>query len=87
VQFVTVLLFGYQRTFIFELVAVLADQMGIFPEIKTTNIGTMSFVKKKLLFENTGSRIAIDSKAEAKRKEVNGAKAFELYDTFGFQSI
>jgi hypothetical protein len=44
--------FEYQRTFINQLIAVLADQMRIFPEIKkTTNFGYQCDLGKKKLYE------------------------------------
>jgi alanyl-tRNA synthetase len=61
----------------------------VFPEIRKQQ-GLVTNVirkKKKLLFAYTGSRVQLlDNVIATNRKEVPGAKAFELYDTF-FPSI
>jgi alanyl-tRNA synthetase len=44
--------------------------------------------EKRLLLRTLDQGLLLDKViAETSGKEVNGAKAFELYDTFGFQSI
>jgi alanyl-tRNA synthetase len=78
-----------KEPFIFELVGVLADQMGeFFPEIKKQqNLVTNVIREEEASFLRTldqGLQLLDKVIAETKTKEVNGAKAFELYDTFGF---
>jgi alanyl-tRNA synthetase len=78
-----------KEPFIFELVAVLADQMGaFFPEIKTQqNLVTNVIKEEEASFLRTldqGLQL-LDKLIESNEgKELNGEKAFELYDTFGF---
>ncbi|MCW4469526.1 alanine--tRNA ligase [Flavobacterium sp. MFBS3-15] len=78
-----------KEPFINELVAVLSSQMGeFFPEIKNqqglvTNVireEEASFLQKLVL----GMELLEDVVGETKGKEVEGAKVFKLYDTFGF---
>lgn len=78
-----------KEPFIFELVGVLADQMGeFFPEIKKQqNLVTNVIREEEASFLRTldqGLQLLDKVIAETNTKEVNGAKAFELYDTFGF---
>ncbi|AWH85099.1 alanine--tRNA ligase [Flavobacterium album] len=78
-----------KEPFINELVAVLANQMGeFFPEIKNqqslvTNVireEEASFLQKLVL----GMDLLEDVVTETQGKEIEGAKVFKLYDTFGF---
>lgn len=78
-----------KEPFINELVAVLANQMGeFFPEIKNqqglvTNVireEENSFLQKLVL----GMDLLEDVVTETQGKEIEGAKVFKLYDTFGF---
>ncbi len=78
-----------KEPFIYELVAVLADQMGeFFPEIRNqqglvTNVireEEASFLQKLVL----GMELLDDVVAETQGNEIEGAKVFKLYDTFGF---
>ncbi|WP_369766206.1 alanine--tRNA ligase [Flavobacterium sp. WC2429] len=78
-----------KEPFIFELVAVLANQMGeFFPEIKSQqNLVTNVIREEEASFLRTldqGLQLLENVITETKGKEVSGAKAFELYDTFGF---
>lgn len=78
-----------REAFIYKLVDVLANHMGsTFPEIRTQKILCESVIKEE---ENSFLRtldqgIALLDKVmqEASTKEISGAKAFELYDTYGF---
>jgi len=78
-----------KEPFIFELVAVLANQMGeFFPEIKSQqNLVTNVIREEEASFLRTldqGLQLLENVITDTKGKEVSGAKAFELYDTFGF---
>jgi alanyl-tRNA synthetase len=78
-----------KEPFIFELVAVLADQMGeFFPEIKKQQTLVTNVIREEeasfLRTLDQGLQLLDKVIAETSGKEVNGAKAFELYDTFGF---
>ncbi|WP_418262181.1 alanine--tRNA ligase [Flavobacterium faecale] len=78
-----------KEPFIFELVAVLADQMGeFFPEIKKQQTLVTNVIREEeasfLRTLDQGLQLLDKVIAETSSKEVNGAKAFELYDTFGF---
>jgi alanyl-tRNA synthetase len=78
-----------KEPFIFELVAVLADQMGeFFPEIKKQQVLVTNVIREEeasfLRTLDQGLQLLDIVIAETSGKEVNGAKAFELYDTFGF---
>lgn len=75
--------------FIYELVAVLANQMGeFFPEIKSQqNLVTNVIREEEASFLRTleqGLQLLENVVSETKEKEVSGSKVFELYDTFGF---
>ena len=78
-----------KEPFIFELVGVLADQMGeFFPEIKKQQTLVTNVIREEeasfLRTLDQGLQLLDKVIAETAGKEVNGAKAFELYDTFGF---
>ncbi len=78
-----------KEAFIYQLVAVLADQMGdFFPEIKSQqNLVTNVIREEEASFLRTldqGLQLLENVIGETKGNEVSGAKAFELYDTFGF---
>ena len=75
--------------FIYELVTVLANQMGeFFPEIKSQqNLVTNVIREEEASFLRTldqGLQLLENVVSETKGNEVSGAKVFELYDTFGF---
>jgi alanyl-tRNA synthetase len=78
-----------KEAFIYQLVAVLADQMGdFFPEIKSQqNLVTNVIREEEASFLRTldqGLQLLENVIAETEGNEIAGAKAFELYDTFGF---
>jgi alanyl-tRNA synthetase len=78
-----------KEPFIYELVAVLANQMGeFFPEIKKQqNLVTNVIREEEASFLRTldqGLQLLENVVSETKGNEVSGAKVFELYDTFGF---
>jgi alanyl-tRNA synthetase len=78
-----------KEPFIFELVEVLANQMGqFFPEIKSQQILVTNVIKEEeasfLRTLDQGLQLLDKVISETNEKELNGAKAFELYDTFGF---
>lgn len=78
-----------KEPFIYELVAVLANQMGeFFPEIKKQQTLVTNVIREEeasfLRTLEQGLQLLDSVIAETKGKEVSGAKAFELYDTFGF---
>lgn len=78
-----------KEPFIYELVAVLANQMGeFFPEIKSQqNLVTNVIREEEASFLRTleqGLQLLENVVSETKGNEVSGAKVFELYDTFGF---
>ncbi|TDE06219.1 alanine--tRNA ligase [Flavobacterium hiemivividum] len=78
-----------KEPFIYQLVAVLADQMGeFFPEIKKQQALVTNVIREEeasfLRTLDQGLQLLDKVISETKGKEVNGAKAFELYDTFGF---
>ena len=77
------------KPFLSELLVVLEDQFDdVFPELKAQH----DFVAKVITEEEasffntlaTGLRLIEDLEKEAKSKTIDGRKAFELYDTFGF---
>ncbi len=75
--------------FMFRLVKVLADTMGdAFPELKEQRQLIENVIKEEEhSFLNTleqGLVLLDQVVADTKRKEVDGRKAFELYDTYGF---
>ncbi len=78
-----------KESFINELVAVLADQMGdFFPEIRSQQSLVTNVIKEEetsfLRTLEQGLQLLENVIAETKDKTVSGQKAFELYDTFGF---
>ena len=78
-----------KEPFIFKLVAVLADQMGeFFPEIKKQQGLVTNVIREEetsfLRTLDQGLQLLDNVIATNQGKEVPGAKAFELYDTFGF---
>ena len=80
---------GTKEPFINKLVAVLATQMGkFFPEIKSQEQLVANVIREEeasfLRTLEQGLQLLDKVVAETTGKEVSGAKAFELYDTFGF---
>lgn len=78
-----------KEPFINKLVAVLADQMGeFFPEIKAQQQLVTNVIREEeasfLRTLDQGLQLLDKVVAETSGNEVSGAKAFELYDTFGF---
>jgi alanyl-tRNA synthetase len=78
-----------KEPFIYKLVEVLANQMGeFFPEIKSQqNLVTNVIREEEASFLRTldqGLQLLDNVIANTSGKQVDGAKAFELYDTFGF---
>ena len=78
-----------KEPFIYKLVEVLANQMGeFFPEItKQQTLVTNVIREEEASFLRTldqGLQLLDRVIADTKGKQVDGAKAFELYDTFGF---
>lgn len=78
-----------KEAFIYKLVATLSHQLGdVFPEIKSQeHLLTQVIKEEELSFLRTLDQglVLLDTIiSQTKSKEVSGAKAFELYDTFGF---
>ncbi len=78
-----------KEPFINKLVAVLADQMGdFFPDIKTQQNLVVNVIREEeasfLRTLDQGLQLLDNVIANTKGQEVEGSKAFELYDTFGF---
>lgn len=78
-----------KEPFINELVAVLSAQMGeFFPEIKSQQSLVTNVIREEeasfLRTLDQGLQLLDNVIAQTEGKEVSGAKAFELYDTFGF---
>ena len=78
-----------KETFIFKLVETLTKQMGdAFPELKKEkNLITNVIKEEEASFLRTldqGLVLLENIIQQADGKEISGAKAFELYDTFGF---
>jgi alanyl-tRNA synthetase len=78
-----------KEPFVNQLVAVLAHQMGeFFPEIKAQQQLVTNVIREEeasfLRTLEQGLQLLDQVVAETEGKEVSGAKAFELYDTFGF---
>ncbi len=78
-----------KEPFINKLVEVLANQMGeFFPEIKLQQQLVTNVIREEeasfLRTLDQGLQLLENVVKETKGKEVSGAKAFELYDTFGF---
>ena len=80
---------GTKEPFINQLVDVLAIQMGeFFPEIKKQQTLVTNVIREEeasfLRTLDQGLQLLDNVIANTKGKQVDGAKAFELYDTFGF---
>lgn len=80
---------GTKEPFINKLVEVLANQMGeFFPEIKSQQQLVTNVIREEeasfLRTLDQGLQLLDNVIAQTKGEEVSGAKAFELYDTFGF---
>ena len=78
-----------KEAFIYQLVGVLAEQMGeFFPEIKSQQTLVTNVIREEeasfLRTLDQGLQLLENVITETKGNEVAGAKAFELYDTFGF---
>jgi alanyl-tRNA synthetase len=78
-----------KEPFINKLVEVLANQMGeFFPEIKSQQQLVTNVIREEeasfLRTLDQGLQLLDNVIAQTKGLEVSGAKAFELYDTFGF---
>lgn len=78
-----------KEPFINKLVEVLANQMGeFFPEIKAQQQLVTNVIREEeasfLRTLDQGLQLLENVIADTKGNEVPGAKAFELYDTFGF---
>ncbi|NMH26734.1 alanine--tRNA ligase [Flavobacterium silvaticum] len=78
-----------KEAFIFELVDTLAAQMGSsFPEIRQQKDLVKNVIREEenafLRTLDQGLQLLDDVVKQTQGKEVPGAKAFELYDTFGF---
>lgn len=78
-----------KEPFINQLVTVLANQMGeFFPEIKSQQQLVTNVIREEeasfLRTLDQGLQLLENVVAETKGSTVSGAKAFELYDTFGF---
>lgn len=78
-----------KEPFIYQLVEVLANQMGeFFPEIKTQQSLVTNVIREEeasfLRTLDQGLQLLDNVISNTKGKQVDGAKAFELYDTFGF---
>jgi alanyl-tRNA synthetase len=78
-----------KEPFINKLVEVLANQMGeFFPEIKSQQQLVTNVIREEeasfLRTLDQGLQLLDNVIAQTKGSEVSGAKAFELYDTFGF---
>lgn len=78
-----------KEPFINKLVEVLANQMGeFFPEIKSQQQLVTNVIREEeasfLRTLDQGLQLLENVVANTKGTEVSGAKAFELYDTFGF---
>ncbi|MBP2284300.1 alanyl-tRNA synthetase [Flavobacterium sp. CG_23.5] len=78
-----------KEPFINKLVAVLANQMGeFFPEIKSQEAFVTNVIREEeasfLRTLDQGLQLLDNVVSKTTGTEVSGAKAFELYDTFGF---
>jgi alanyl-tRNA synthetase len=78
-----------KEPFIYQLVEVLATQMGeFFPEIKSQQQLVTNVIREEeasfLRTLDQGLQLLDNVIVKTKGSEVSGAKAFELYDTFGF---
>jgi len=80
---------GTKEPFINKLVEVLANQMGeFFPEIKSQQQLVTNVIREEeasfLRTLDQGLQLLDKVISESKEKIINGEKAFELYDTYGF---
>jgi alanyl-tRNA synthetase len=78
-----------KEPFVNQLVAVLANQMGdYFPEIKLQEAFVTNVIREEeasfLRTLDQGLQLLDNVVSKTRGTEVSGAKAFELYDTFGF---
>ena len=78
-----------KKPFIFELVAVLSEQMGaFFPEIKSQQQLVTNVIREEeasfLRTLDQGLQLLENVISQSNTIEISGVKAFELYDTFGF---
>ena len=78
-----------KEPFIYKLVEVLANQMGeFFPEIKSQQQLVTNVIREEeasfLRTLDQGLQLLDSVISKTKGSEVPGAKAFELYDTYGF---
>jgi len=78
-----------KEAFIYQLVQVLADQMGgSFPEIRSQQNLVENVIREEeasfLRTLDQGLQLLENVISETEEKTVSGQKAFELYDTFGF---
>ena len=78
-----------KEAFIHQLVAILSQQMGgVFPELKKQQNLAVNVIREEensfLKTLDQGLVLLDTLLANAKDKQISGAKAFELYDTFGF---
>ena len=78
-----------KEAFIHQLVAILNQQMGaVFPELKQQQNLAVNVIREEensfLKTLDQGLALLDSLLAGTKDKEIGGAKAFELYDTFGF---
>ena len=78
-----------KEAFIHQLVSILSQQMGaVFPELKKQQNLAVNVIREEensfLKTLDQGLVLLDTLLANADNKEINGSKAFELYDTFGF---
>ena len=78
-----------KEPFIYELVAVLSNQMSeFFPEIKSQQTLVTNVIREEeasfLRTLDQGLQLLENVMNQTAGKEISGEKAFELYDTFGF---
>ena len=78
-----------KEAFIHQLVSILSQQMGaVFPELKKQQNLAVNVIREEensfLKTLDQGLVLLDTLLANADNKEINGTKAFELYDTFGF---
>jgi alanyl-tRNA synthetase len=78
-----------KEPFIYQLVEVLANQMGeFFPEIKSQQQLVTNVIREEeasfLRTLDQGLQLLDNVISKSKSQTIDGEKAFELYDTFGF---